>query len=268
MPRIPLDGKPIAITGASSGIGAATALACAAAGMPVALGARRLDRLGALAERIRALGGRALAHRVDVTDEGSCRELVERTVAEFGSIYAVYANAGYGHEVPMHRMTDADLRAIFEANFFGSMHVIRAALARMIPARAGHVLLCSSALSRLSIPNYGAYCATKAAQNHVGRAMGMELRPLGIHVSVVLPVRTRTEFADQARAHSPGDAPVYRTPDSLLQSPERGAARTVACLRRPRPEVWMSTPVRLLLALSVACPALTDRVVRRVTRAR
>src|SRR5262249_55651912 len=130
MGRIDLTGKPIAITGASSGIGLATALACARAGMPVALAARREDRLSAAVEKIRATGGKAIAVRTDVDKPEDCRALVERTVSEFGSIYAIFANAGYGAFMPIATTPDEDLRAIFETNFWGTLNTIRPALER------------------------------------------------------------------------------------------------------------------------------------------
>src|SRR4051812_272404 len=124
MARVDLTGKPIAITGASSGIGLATAIACAAAGMPGALGARREDRLTEAVEKIQAKGGKAIAVRMDVDKPEDCRALVERTVAEFGSIYAVFANAGYGAHMPVATTPDADIRAMFETNFWGTLNTI------------------------------------------------------------------------------------------------------------------------------------------------
>src|SRR6187549_2932574 len=108
MARIELRGKPIAITGASSGIGRATAIACARAGMPVAAAARREDRLEGLVEEINRAGGRAIAVRTDVTDAGDCERLIAGTVEAFGSVYAVYANTGYGMEKAVHLMSDAE----------------------------------------------------------------------------------------------------------------------------------------------------------------
>src|ERR1044071_3959181 len=172
-----LSGKPIAITGASSGIGRATAAACAAAGMPVALGARRLEKLQAAVDEIRRAGGRAIAVEMDVDRPRDCDAFVERTVGEFGSIHAVFANAGYGLERPIAAITDAELRAIFETNFFGTMNTIRPALAAM--KGAGHVLVCSSCLAKVGTPFVGAYSATKAAQDHIARAMRIEMRGTG-----------------------------------------------------------------------------------------
>lgn len=257
---IDLIDKPIAITGASSGIGRATAIACAAAGMPVAVGARREDRLRDLAEQITGAGGRAVAMAVDVSDADQCGAFIERTVAEFGSIYAVFANAGYSQEASFAEMSEPDFRAMFETNFFGSLNVIRPALGHMLGAGSGHVLLCSSCLAKLPVPRYGCYCATKAAQNHIGRAMNLELRSEGVHVSTVHPIGTRTELFDQIGARGQTEL-IRTTPDWSMQPPERVARAVIRCLRRPRPEVWTSTSMRLLLALSNATPTVTDRIV-------
>lgn len=259
---IDLRGKPIAITGASSGIGRATAIACAAAGMPVAVAARRVDKLEAVAREITAAGGRAIAVACDVDKPADCQRLIEETERAFGSVYAVFANAGYGIEKPMHEMSDAELRAIFETNFFGTMNTVRPALDRMLPARAGHILVCSSVVAKYGAAYFGAYCATKAAQNHIARAMRIELAPRGIEVSSVHPIGTRTEFFDVNRRNSGGHTMMDHTPDSFMQPPERVARGVVACLRRPRPEVWTSTMPRLGMGLITMVPSLGDVVMR------
>lgn len=264
MARIDLTGKPIAITGASSGIGAATALECAAAGMPVALGARRGERIRALAERINAAGGRAIAVETDVARPEECRRLIDETVAAFGPIYSVYANAGYGLEAPIHEMSDESIRAIFETNFFGTLNTIRPAIPHMAAAGEGHVLICSSCLAKMSIPYYSAYSATKAAQAHIGRAMNHELRHLGIRVSTVLPVGTRTEFFESVKVLNNGVSLVKHTSDRFMQTPERVARAIVKCLRRPRAEVWTSPLVRIGMAICTAFPGIEDRTMRKM----
>lgn len=266
-----LRNRPIAITGASSGIGMATALACAQVGMPVAVGARREANLDVLVNRIREQGGRAIAVRTNVDDPADCRRLIERTVEEFGSIYAVMANAGYGVERAVHEMTDESLRAIFETNFFGTMNTIRPALEHMLAGRGsgtgetgpnGHIIMVSSCLSKLGTPWYGAYTATKAAQDHIARAMRLELAASGVLVSSVHPIGTKTEFFTTADRLSGGSFAVH-TPDFFMQTPERVARSIVRALRRERgSEVWTSTPIRVLLALATAFPSITDRVLR------
>jgi short-subunit dehydrogenase len=265
---IDLRGKPIAITGASSGIGAATALACARAGMPVALGARRIDKLDVLVNRIRDAGGKAIAIKMDVGDTGQCKALVDAAVAEFGSLYAVYANAGYGVEKPVHEMPDAEIRAMFEVNFFGTLNTIRPALEvmrRANPASGerwrGHILICSSCLGKMFLPYFSVYSATKAAQNHIGRSMNLELRPEGIAVSTVHPISTKTEFFETAEKLSANGSMIAHSPDMFTQTAEFVADRTVACLRRPRPEVWTGFAgnfVRFGMSVNTLFPRLAD----------
>ena len=257
---ISLAGKPIVITGAGSGIGRAAALACAGAGMPVVLTGRRREPLEAAAREIEAVGGRAAALAGDVTDRVHCGAAVALCVERFGSIYAVFANAGYGVECAAHEMSDADMRAIFETNFFGTLNVLRPALPVMRAAGRGHLLVCSSCLALLPLPYYGAYCATKAAQHHVSRAMGVELRGSGVWVSSVHPVGTRTEFFDTADRRSPKRAGLMRVgaSDRFLQPPERVAKAVVRCLRRPRPEVLTSHAARLAFEFAAMFPGATN----------
>jgi len=268
MPKINLTDKPICITGASSGIGRATAIACARSGMPVLCAARREEKLEAMVEEIRSQGGRADYVVVDVADAGACAGMIEAAVASFGSIYAVFANAGYGVERAVHEMTDAELREMFEVNFFGSMNTIRPALPRLIEQGAGHVLLCSSCLAKFTIPYYGAYCATKAAQSHIGRAMRLELASAGVHVSVVHPVGTRTEFNEVSKRRS-GAAPLTdRTPDRFMQSPDKVARAIVKCLQKPRPEVWTSRMTLYSAAVMTAFPRSVDARCRGMVKRR
>ncbi|MGH7130477.1 MAG: SDR family NAD(P)-dependent oxidoreductase [Phycisphaerales bacterium] len=271
---VDLRGKPIAITGAGTGIGAATALACARVGMPVALCGRRADKLESIAGEIRSAGGRAITVAMDVSDAAACRAFIQRTVAEFGSIYSVYANAGWGYEKPIHAMSDEEMRSIFETNFFGTMNVIRPALEHMLRNSGtprGHILICSSCLSKMAIPHYGAYSATKAAQNHVGRAMRLELEPLGVQVSTVHPITTRTELFDKVRERSGIEQVSPHAPAFFTQDADVVADKTIACLRRPKPEVWTGfkgAVVRFGMSINTLFPRLADFTVRGLAKQR
>ena len=257
---IDLRNRPIAITGASSGIGAASAFACAKAGMPVALMARRADKLEAIVRSITDAGGRAISVPGSVEDPEAARGLISQTVEAFGSIYSVFANAGFGVEIPTSEMSDEDLRKIFEVNFHGSLNVTRPALEHMRSAGEGHVLFCSSCLSKISISYYGAYSATKACQDHFARSMRLELRDKGIAVSSVHPIGTKTEFFDAAAALGPDLKIADQKSNAFMQSPERVAKAVVKRLRKGRGgEVWTSLPVRTALGLSVMFPGITDR---------
>lgn len=278
---IDLTNKPIAITGASSGIGRATAIACARAGMPVVLAARRLDKLERVVAEIRAINivsrdgqttkGRAIAVETDVTKPEDCARLIDRTVAEFGSIYSVFANAGYGYEKAVLDTPEAEIREIFETNFWGTLNTIRPAIAAMRKAGPanearnnttqplGHVLICTSSVAKIGVPYLGMYSATKAAQDHLGRSMRHELHGTGIHVSTVHPIGTRTELWEVLEKRSGGKTKFSsRTPASFMQPPERVAKAVVKCLHKPRGEVWTSLPTRVVLGLSVVFPGITD----------
>ncbi|MHC4977378.1 MAG: SDR family NAD(P)-dependent oxidoreductase [Planctomycetota bacterium] len=264
MPRVDLRDKPILITGASSGIGRATAIACAAADMPVLLCARREEKLRSLAAQIIADGGRATPVLLDVRDPERCRHAIQTCLDTYSSIYAVFANAGYGYERTLHDTPIESLRDIFEVNLFGSLNIIKPALPHLIKQERGHVLLCSSCLSHLPVPSYGAYSATKASQHHIGRALRVELAHHNVHVSTVHPIGTNTEFFETAIANSPGGAPMIDRPDSrFMQPPERVASQIVRSLAAPRPEVWTSHSARILFKLSTLTPRLTDAFLRR-----
>jgi len=265
---IDLRGRTIAITGASSGIGRATAIACARAGMNVALMARREHRLRALAGELPQ--ARTLVHPGSVDDPDACNAFIERTEAEIGPVYAVFANAGYGVETDTAAMPTAELRRMFEVNFFGSLAVVNAALPGMLDRREGHAVMCSSCLSKIALPRYAAYCATKAAQDHFGRAMRAELAPRGVAVSTVHPIGTRTEFFDTAADLSGGEpGPMGRARSAALQPPERVAKAIAGRLRTGRGgEVWTAPFTRALLGASVALPGVTDRALSWLHRRR
>jgi NADP-dependent 3-hydroxy acid dehydrogenase YdfG len=261
MPRIDLRNKAIVITGASSGIGRATAVGCARAGMRLVVAARRADRLEALVAEIASQGGTAHPFVVDVRDAGACEGMIAFAIEQLGACDAVFANAGVTLGEATHSIPDADLREIFDINLFGSMNAVRPAIGHMLERGSGHVLFCSSCLSMLSLPNRGAYTATKAAQHHLARAMRAELHGTGVRVSSVHPIGTRTEFFDAAGLRH-GDNQAPSPPGWMMQSPERVARAVVGCLGRPKPEVWTSHTARVAMSLSNAAPRLTDWIVR------
>ncbi len=266
---IDLSGKAVAITGASSGIGAATALSCARAGMAVALMARRTDKLDEVRSRIERAGGRAITVAGSVDDAGDCDRLIAEAEAALGPLYAVIANAGYGSEEPSWDMPEESIRAMFETNFYGSLRTVRPALPGMIERGAGHVVFVSSCLSKIGIPHYAAYCATKAAQDHFARAMRHELRRMGIAVSSVHPIGTKTEFFETAAQRSPGGARLIDKGERFMQPASRVADAIVRRLRSGKGgEVWTSLPMRLGLGAGVAMPRLCDAVIERMYRRR
>lgn len=232
--------------------------------MFVALAARRADRLDDVVRSISAAGGRAIAIACDVTKPNDCGKLVDRTVSEFGSIYSIFANAGYGIEGPTHEITDEDWRAIFETNFYGTLFTIRPALRQMLAAKRGHVLICTSCVAKSGVPYLAAYTASKAAQDHIGRAMRLELEGTGVKVSTVHPIGTVTEFSKVVKQKS-GDKRFAETPSALKQTAEHVASTIVRCLRKERPagEVWPSLAARFIFGAGTMFPGLADVILRR-----
>lgn len=246
--------------------------------MPVALCARRVDKLEAIRAQIVAEGGQAVVVETDVTLPSQCVRLVDECVRAFGSVYAVYANAGYGDESPVHEMSDERIRAMFETNFFGSLNIIRPALAHMLARPTppgeklrGHVLWCSSCLARMTLPRYSVYSATKAAQAHCATAMRHELRTQGVYVSSVHPIGTATEFSDQVTSRAGGTRKTVQTPASLKQTAEFVAACTLRELRSPRGEVWTGFRgwfTRMGMGAATMLPGVSDWGLRRVSSRR
>lgn len=264
-----LNGKVIVITGGSSGIGAATALAAADAGMDVVLGARRTAALAEVAAQVEQRGRAVLSVTCDVTDPAQNEQLFEQSWQRFGRVDVVFANAGYGIYGSVLQTPLADHRAIFEANYFGTLHTLQASAPYLRQTQGGlkQMLICSSAASELGLPMFGAYAATKAAQDAIAGALRAEVAGEGFVVTSVHPVGTRTAFFDTLKAESPrtgaGEPATSNTPSAFVQSVELVASRIVGAIRRPKPEVWPMRTSRWALAFCTACPRFTAWLMRK-----
>ncbi|MGA1265905.1 MAG: SDR family NAD(P)-dependent oxidoreductase [Phycisphaerales bacterium] len=263
-----LADKVAIITGGSSGIGEATARALSAEGMHLVLAARRGDRLRRLALQLQCGGRGVEVVEQDVAAPGASAAVLDAAERAFGRFDVVFANAGYGFERAHHQTSDESLRHIFEVNFFASTDLVTQAARRLIAAgRRGHLLMCSSCLAKFTIPYFGAYAATKAAQSMMCRAMRFELEPHGIEVSSVHPVTTVTEFFEESARRSGRHAHGRQVPDHaprlFVQPPERVARAIVMCLKRPCSEVWTSRSIRLAAGLITAFPWIFDVACRR-----
>jgi NADP-dependent 3-hydroxy acid dehydrogenase YdfG len=192
---IDLRDKVIAITGASSGIGEATALACAQAGASVALAARRSDRIEALAQRIeREHGVRALALPTDVGEEEQARAFVERTHAELGRLDALVNNAGVMLLGPIEGAPTEEWRRMVHVNLFGVLYCTHAALPLMRAQGSGHVVNVSSVAGRVARAGSGVYNLTKGGVNAFSEALRQECVGAGIRVTIVEPGAVETEL--------------------------------------------------------------------------
>src|SRR5215218_7564861 len=196
-----LDGTVALVTGASSGIGEATALALAAEGAAVAVVTRRRDRLDALARKIEADGGRALAHEADVTDEGQARGAVDAALAELGRLDVVVNNAGLMLLGPIVGADTGEWRRMVELNVLGLMFVTSAALPHLLaaaedgPRQVADLVNVSSVAGRVARSGSGAYNATKWAVNAFSEALRQEVTKQHLRVTLVEPGAVGTELA-------------------------------------------------------------------------
>ena len=190
----PLEDRVAAITGASSGIGEATALALADAGAAVALGARRLDRVEALAERIGAAGGRAIAFEVDVSDEQAANAFVAAANERLGGLDVLVNNAGVMLLGPVAGADTDEWRRMLDVNLLGLLYCTHAALPLMTASGGGHIVNVSSVAGRRASAGAAVYNMTKFGVTAFSEALRQEALHADIRVTCVEPGFVETEL--------------------------------------------------------------------------
>lgn len=254
--------KTAVITGASAGIGAACARAFAREGLHVVLAARRRHRLEMLAHEIGTSGGSASVATADVASEADMEHLVDSTVAGHGRLDVMVCNAGIGYNGRLEDTPTDVMRRLMDVNFFGTFYATRAAVRAFRAAGRGHLFIVSSIVGRRGLPRGGAYAATKFAQVGLGESVRAELAGTSIHVTLVHPVSTDTEFRD-ATSRNFGMEVSGAGP---RQPPEAVARAMVRSLRRPRADVYPFRGSRVVAVMSALAPGLADRVAARFAR--
>ena len=193
-----LGGKVALVTGATSGIGEATALALAAEGARVAIAARRVQRLNDLAERIRQAGGEALPIETDVADEAQASEMVGRILRESGRLDLLLNVAGVGVAAPFQNTTTAEYRQMVDVNILGVLYPIHAALPAMKRQGDGHIVIVSSGTGRYIHPST-IYSGTKHAISAIAESLRREIGKNWIRVTCIEPGAVKTEFTSHMR---------------------------------------------------------------------
>jgi short-subunit dehydrogenase len=275
MPETAADLGPVLITGASGGIGAATADRLARAGLTVYATARKTEALAQLADT----GARLLP--LDVTDEGSMRAVVEEIVARHGRVGALVNNAGYGAYGAVEEVSLDAVRDQFETNVFGLARLTQLALPSMRAARRGRIVNVSSMGGRITFPFGGYYHASKYAVEALSDALRMEVAPFGVRVTLIEPGLITTNFGATAAhnlgAATHGSSPYRQASDSvdramarsyanrrMTAGPDRVAAKIQRALtaRRPRTRYVITPAARALITVGQVAPGrIWDRVI-------
>ncbi len=191
-----IKNKVVVITGASSGLGEATARHLAAEGASVVLGARRADRIHALVEELTAAGHKAKAVATDVTDRDQVKDLVQAAVDTFGRIDVMLNNAGLMPLAPLERLKVDEWDRMIDVNLKGVLYGIAAALPHMQAQKSGHIINVSSVYGHVVDPGATVYCATKHAVRALSEGLRKEVKPYNIRTTVISPGAVSTELLE------------------------------------------------------------------------
>jgi NADP-dependent 3-hydroxy acid dehydrogenase YdfG len=189
-----IAGKVVVITGASSGLGEAAARRLSAEGATVVLGARRIERIQAIAEELSGRGGRAQALRTDVTDCQQVKNLVDAAAQSYGRVDVMLNNAGLMPHSPLERLKIDDWNQTIDVNIKGVLYGIAATLPHMKRQKSGHIINVSSVAGHKVNPGGAVYSATKHAVRALSEGLRMEVKPYNIRTTVISPGAVATEL--------------------------------------------------------------------------
>ena len=240
------------VTGASSGIGAALARRLAAEGCRVGLIARRLERLTALSEEIRAAGGTAGVAAADIGDRSQVRDAFTALRAELGPVDLLVANAGVGVPTTLEPVNTPAVEEMFRVNVLGMVYASEAVLPEMLQRRRGQIAAVSSLAGFLGLPGESGYCASKAAVNTYLDGLRIHLRGRGIQVTTLCPGFVRTPMTAVNDFHMP-----------FCLEADEAARRIVRALEHRRKVFNFPPPTTLLMYLTRWLP---DWLVARAMR--
>jgi len=258
-----LSGRSAVITGASAGIGMRVARVLAAEGMNVALAARSLDKLAALADELSQSGVKAIAVGTDVADHNALRNLVDKTVEQYGTVDVLVNNAGIETYREFHELEIDDIDRTIGTNLTAALVLSRLVLPHMLHSGRGHIVNMSSTAGKFG-PAYGAaYGASKAGMIAFTESLRGEYRDRGISASVICP-----GFTDEGGIYERMKQTIGRgTPPMMGATSAKAVARAVVkSIKKDVPEIIVNRPpMRPLAVLTQICPSLGQWIVRKAS---
>lgn len=256
-----LQNRVAVITGASSGIGEATALQFAAQGAKVILVARSGAKLTELQQRILAQGQEAQVIPTDVSDAAQVKQLAAQALAHYGQVDLLINGAGFGIWESFPKANFADLEEMLQVNLYGTVRCIEAFLPQMLARKQGQIINIASLAGLLSFPNFTFYSATKFAVVGFTRSLQLDLQGTGVKCALVCPGIVRTAFYERANVEKLGRAS-QRLP--WLEAEEVAQAIVQASKKESNGEIILPVTARPLVALAGASPALAKWLLRRL----
>jgi short-subunit dehydrogenase len=249
------------ITGASSGIGAATARLFGKEGYKLILAARRLDKLQEVVQDINNKGGNAISVKTDLNRQEDIEHLVNVTFSQYGHLDILFNNAGFGRIDWLEKLTpQEDIVAQIGVNLIGLILLSRAVIPYMIKQEKGHIINMSSVAGLLAAPTYSIYSAGKYGVRGFSNALRREVGIYNIYVSVLYPGGTSTEFSRKARIKRKTG---ITTPGRLKLSPEDVAEAVLKLVRRPRRNMVIPWQMNYIVFISMFAPWIVDWVTRK-----
>ena len=249
------------ITGASSGIGEATARRLARDGMCVMLAARRQEELERIAREIEAVGGQALAAPTDVRDRAAIQHMVEATLGKWGRVDVLVNNAGLGYSRRVVNLDPAELRDQVSVNLIAVIECAQAVLPAMLRQNSGHIINIASIAGLVGLPGSSVYAATKAAVIRFSDSLRREMMRQGIHVTAFCPGFVATNFSPRLKRIAEGRPDATRLPGVMRV--DYVADRIADTIHHPRRRVIIPPGWGGLAGIAEAMPWLTDLVLSR-----
>jgi short-subunit dehydrogenase len=249
-----LLGKVAIITGASSGIGRATALLFARYKMRVALAGRNYSSLEEVASKAEDSGGQAIVIKTDVTDQNQVNNLVTKTVEKWGQIDILIANSGQYLRCPIAQLDIPILEQSMAVNFYGGVYAVLAALPYMLKQKSGHIVLVATFDVKKALPPDVPYVAAKSALSGFGEVLRQELYQTGVYSTVVFPGRVDTAMISNLKVPK----------ISAKISPERVADSILKAILKRKKEVILPEQTLLLYYLNIFYPSFADFMARKL----
>lgn len=244
--------KVAIVTGASSGIGRATALILAGQGALVALAARRAEELAGIAEQIKRQGGQAITVPTDVTQQVQVQKMVQAVIDYWGRVDILVSNAGEYIRAPIMDLDPAELQRSLDVNFFGGVYCVKAVLPHLLAQGSGHIVFVTSMDGKIGLPPDAPYVSAKFALTGFCEVLRQEVQGRGIAVTNVLPGRVDTGMIEHLQ---------FKWISPKI-SAETVAKAIVNALRKQKPIVIVPPAAKLLYYINVLAPTLSDKLAR------